>query len=219
MRGTLHILIAVVGSRGDVHPFLPIARALQRRGHDVQFLINAYHEPMIRRGGLECDLIGTAEEHLRLLKHRDFWHPQRCVKVLLNDFAFGSMRAFYDAIAKRDVPGRTIVLASTLAVGARVAGEALGIPLATVHASPAPLRWLGVGEREDALWDRYFAKPLNAFRVRLGLPPVRRVMSSWWNSQQLVVGTFPGWFAPPEPYWPSHVHATGFPLYDEGDVT
>jgi rhamnosyltransferase subunit B len=53
---------------------------------------------------------------------------------------------------------------------------------------------------------------LNDFRRRLGLPPVRRVMSSWLHSPQRVICAFPQWFAAAQADWPPNTVATGFAL-------
>src|SRR5205814_2992074 len=67
--------------------------------------------------------------------------------------------------------------------------------------------------------DGVIAPTLNALRGDLGLPPVRNIIRDWWHSPQLVIGLFPQWFGEPQPDWPRDVHLTGFPLYDEPDLT
>jgi UDP:flavonoid glycosyltransferase YjiC (YdhE family) len=61
--------------------------------------------------------------------------------------------------------------------------------------------------------------PLNAFRAARGMPPVRNIFRHWIHSPDLTIGLFPSWFAPPAPDWPRNVLLSGFPLYDEADVT
>src|SRR5262249_34229253 len=41
----------------------------------------------------------------------------------------------------------------------------------------------------------------------------------WWHSPQLVIGMFPQWFAQPQPDWPKQTVLSGFPLYDEPEIT
>ncbi|HKD38548.1 MAG TPA: nucleotide disphospho-sugar-binding domain-containing protein, partial [Pirellulales bacterium] len=53
----------------------------------------------------------------------------------------------------------------------------------------------------------------------LGLPPVRGVMRNWWNSPEALIGLFPDWFAPPQADWPTNLRLTGFPLWDEREVS
>jgi UDP:flavonoid glycosyltransferase YjiC (YdhE family) len=129
-----------------------------------------------------------------------------------------------------------VVVASSPALGARLAHDWLGVPLATVHLAPAMFRsahrppllpplvlpaWWSPGAKRaayrlaDALvLDRLLARPVNAARAELGLPPVRRVLDGWRHSPQCVLGLFPEWFAPPQPDWPAPTRLAGFPLYD-----
>ena len=46
----------------------------------------------------------------------------------------------FDLVAKRVVSEQTIVVASALAFGARIAQDKLGFPMATVHLQPAVFR-------------------------------------------------------------------------------
>ena len=39
-------------------------------------------------------------------------------------------------------------------------------------------------------------------------------MHRWVHSPDLVIAFFPEWFAAPQPDWPPHTHAVGFPLWD-----
>ena len=71
-----------------------------------------------------------------------------------------------------------------------------------------------------ALLDRFAIDPLiaptlNTWRVELGLPPVSRILKSWFHSPQRVLGLFPEWFGDPQPDWPPQLRLTGFVLSDE----
>jgi UDP:flavonoid glycosyltransferase YjiC (YdhE family) len=129
-----------------------------------------------------------------------------------------------------------VVAFSSLAFGARVAQEKLGVPSASVHLQPSVIRtfvdqgmmgnvrlsasrpkWFkqGLFRIIDAvIVDRRLRAPLNDLRARLGLAPVDRVMHRWLHSPELVIAFFPEWFAAPQPDWPANTHAVGFPLWD-----
>lgn len=47
------------------------------------------------------------------------------------------------------------------------------------------------------------------------MAPVRRVLSHWMHSPDLVIGAWPDWFAPPQPDWPAQTRTSGFPLFHE----
>ena len=142
------------------------------------------------------------------------------------------MRPMYDYLAGLD-PARTVLAASALAFGPRIAQEHLGFRLVTLHLQPAPLLsaydnpemggmrlpdWLPVRTQARRLeWgERRFVDPLltpalSGFRAELGLPPVERVLGRWIHSPDRAVGLFPDWFAPPRPDWPANLVLTGFP--------
>ena len=71
----------------------------------------------------------------------------------------------------------------------------------------------------DRVADRALGPAVNIHRRELGLGRARHITSQWSHSPTCVIGMFPDWFAPVQPDWPPHVHLTGFPLYDERDVS
>lgn len=54
----LNIVIQVVGSRGDVQPFLALGSELQRHGHRVRLATHGVFESFVRESGLEFHSIG-----------------------------------------------------------------------------------------------------------------------------------------------------------------
>jgi UDP:flavonoid glycosyltransferase YjiC (YdhE family) len=145
----------------------------------------------------------------------------------------------YNRVVERNEPGRTVVVASVLALGARVAQEKHGIPTASAHLSPCILRtvydpprmmgmflppwlpkwlqrlqWAGV----DGVIDLKLCPPINEFRAKFGLPPVGKIFRDWLHSPQRVIGLWPDWFGPPQRDWPPNATTVGFPLYDEAGI-
>jgi UDP:flavonoid glycosyltransferase YjiC (YdhE family) len=232
----LNALLVAIGSHGDVHPFVGIALELRARGHDVTVMANGHFETLVRKAGLDFAPVGTADEYRAMALRPELWHPSKGLKLVLEGTVQG-IRPVYEHIARRHVPGETVVVSSTLGLGARIAQDKLGIPTATVQLQPSILRSVHESPRlpgsplrswqpawfQTALWwaaDRFFIDPgiapgVNAFRAEVGLPPVKRIMKEWWNSPDLVLCLFPEWFAPPQPDWPPQTRLTNFPLYDE----
>ena len=152
----------------------------------------------------------------------------------------GMTRAQYRAVAGRYVPGDTVVVAGSLAFGARVAHDALGVPLATVHLQPSAMlslvdppvtatvrvrSWWPLWFRRLGLWvgERVVMQPLlgpavNGLRADLGLPPEPRLFGAWRHSPQLVLNLFPDWYGA-APDWPAQARSVGFVRYDQGDAT
>lgn len=236
----MQILLQPVGSAGDVHPFVGLGLALKERGHQVVVVTNGYFANLIRRVGLEFVEMGTAEEYRAALDNPDIWHPRRALQVM-GQLVVPLVRRVYDLIKERYVPGETVVAASTLSFGSRVAQDKLGVPTVTVHLQPSMIlsvnkppviaalpmpNWLPrlmvrglyyVGDKLIA--DPILLPEINALRRELGLAPVARIISRWVHSPQCVIGLFPEWFAPPQADWPAQVRLTGFPLYDERGAT
>ena len=231
----MNVLLAALGSHGDVHPFVGIGLALRARGHRVRVIANPYFASLIEGVGLELIPLGTAEEYVRLAKNPDLWRRIRGLRTVLSGVAL-YIRPMYRAIAQKTVPGETIVAASTLALGARVAEDQLKIPSATVHLQPSIFRsvidpphlqglymprgmpaWMKRVQYGAVDWvvDPLIAPSLNEFRRELGLAAVRSILGSYVHSPRRVIGLFPGWYAPPPPDWPPQTRLTGFPLYDE----
>lgn len=235
----MKILLAAIGTSGDVDPLVGIGRALKQRGHRVTMIANRYFASLVERADLGFAPCGDAEEYKAKLNHPDFWDPQRSINFAFHEMYVPAMRPLYQQIAAHHEPGNTVVAAAPLAIGARLAHDRLGVPWATILLQPAYIR--SVYQASEAyrylvpdwapkwyrrLWfhladhwiDGMFSPPINAFRAELGVPPVRNGFFQWLRSPQLQIGLFPDWFAQPQPDWSPVLRLTGFPLYDESGV-
>lgn len=233
-------LLTAVGSAGDVHPVVGLGAALCRRGHQVTLITNDYFQPLAHRAGLEFASSGTVAEYNALWQNPDLWHWSRNWPAVIDGAVGPAMRPTYEAIAAGYVPGETVVAAGTMALGARIAHDKLGVPLATLHTSPsslrsaydpavlhalyfprvpAPLARLQSWLTDVLVADKAPAVHVNALRAELDLPPVRKLFGGWLQSPQRVIGLFPDWYAPPQRDWPPQTRLSGFPLYDQGDTT
>ena len=228
----MHFIFSPIGSAGDVHPMLGIAVLLQKRGHEITFLTNGYFQETVERHGLRFVELGSKDQFLAAANHPDLWKPRRAFRYVFEKGVQPFLRLQYAAIQEHSRSGNTIVVASCLGLGARIAQEKLGVPLVTVHLQPAVIpsriapptfpgvvgpRWLKnlmLGLAGRLVIDRVICPEVNRFRRELGLRPVRQIVR-WWHSPQLVVCLFPQWFAPPQPDWPGNLLQTDFPLWDE----
>jgi UDP:flavonoid glycosyltransferase YjiC (YdhE family) len=230
-----HFIITALGSYGDVHPMVGLGAALAARGHGVQIVSNPYFQEVIRGAGLELLPIGTREEYLYLTTHRDLWHPLRGPKLVLSHSAAG-LRSLYELLVAHYLPGETLFGAHGLDLAGRVAGEKLSAPTASIDFAPGMFwslydsprlkgamlgprvpRWLKRFQfwtADTIVAQRLLGGELNRVRGELGLPPARRIFSSWLHATDLTLGLFPDWFGPPQPDWPANVRVVGFPLWD-----
>jgi rhamnosyltransferase subunit B len=236
-RRPLKVLLPTLGSAGDVHPFVALGLALRERGHRAILITNPLFQPLIEARGLEFLPLGTLEDVENAVADPDLWHARRGFEVVARRVLLPAIEATYRHIESR-ADASTVVAASSIAFGARIAQDKLGIPTASVHLQPIVIRSLiepGMFgtlhlSRSQPLWfkralfrlidwaaiDRIIERPLNAFRRRLGLAPVHRALNGWIHSPQCVIAFFPPWFAEPQADWPRHSHAVGFALWDGG---
>lgn len=236
----MNVLLFALGSHGDVHPFVGIGIRLRERGHHVAVATNEYFKPLVEHARLEFIQCGTAAEYTKLATDPDLWHPMKSLKAVFGGTA-RYLRPMYEIardFARRD---DAIIAASSLALGARVAQDKHGLRMASVHLSPsifqsvheppklpglslvsawAP-RWVmrGLFKFTNVVVDAAIAPPLNDLRAELGLPPARNIVRDYWHSPQQVIALFPQWFGAKQPDWPPHLTLTGFPLYDEPDLS
>jgi UDP:flavonoid glycosyltransferase YjiC (YdhE family) len=232
----LRILLPAIGSSGDVHPVIGLGRALAARGHAVTVVTNDVFSEQIRSSGLGFIALGTRAEAEFIMRDPRLWHPREGFRCIFEHAVLPNIGRLYEIIAANRGPS-TVVAATTLCLGARVAQEKLGVPTASLHLQPLAFRSLvdygrlgpfDLGPRAPRLvkralfWlgDTVYVEPLvgpglNAFRATLGLAPVRGVFSRYVHSPLLVLGLFPDWFAAPQVDWPANAHLTGFILHDD----
>ncbi|HEY4989242.1 MAG TPA: glycosyltransferase [Opitutaceae bacterium] len=214
-----------------------LGRALRARGHSVVLITNDLFAPQAAANDLGFIPLGTRVEAEELMADPRLWHPRLGFGCIVEKALLPNIERLYRIIEKERGPG-TVVAATTLCLGARVAQEKLGVATATLHLQPSVLRshvdngrlgWINMGPGMpravkkaifwiiDALYvERLIGPGLNDFRTSLGLPALRGVFSDYLHSPELVLGLFPEWFAAPQPDWPAHTHLTGFVLHDSG---
>ncbi len=230
----MHIIINAIGSAGDINPFLPVAAKLQKNGHRVDFLASPYFEDKVKRLGLNLLPLGTSEDYLSAVQNPDVWNLEKAFPLVW-EMTMKSAEMAYEIIEKNHTAGDTFMIGSSLAIGARLAQEKLGIPLATVHLSPAlmlstydtprsatnplpdwaprPLKSIWRSATDALMLDPVCRPPLNKLRAQLQLPPVSRIITEWMHSPELVVCAFPEWFAKVQADWPANSFNSSFPLY------
>ncbi|GAB4581854.1 MAG: glycosyltransferase [Anaerolineales bacterium] len=235
----MHIVLPTIGSAGDVIPVIGLGIALKARGHRVTVLTNPYFQTMIERVGLELAPVGTVADFQKGLDNPDLWHPIKGLQTIVREAILPAMPIMYEYLATLN-PSDTILAASGMSLGARLAQEKLGLRLVTVHLQPTLFMsaydnsemggvkmpdWLPIGfqswrlkELERWIVDPLIAPTLNAFRAELGLPPASRVFGRWMHSPQRVLGLFPDWFAAPQPDWPPNLFLSGFVDYQPEDA-
>lgn len=189
-----HIVMATVGSQGDLFPFLAVGRALEARGHRVTIAAHGIHRAAVAEAGLAFVLAsGIAEPEDKAAFAARAFHPLRGPRFVVHDMAAMDIAASHAALAPVCADADAIVT-TTLAFAGQILGETLPVAWLSGVLSPAvflsaweppatglpgldaflrgwPRRgaWVGrIARRVTAPWTR----PVRDFRVSLGLPPV-----------------------------------------------
>lgn len=232
--GCMRVILATVGTDGDVFPHLGLGAVLRARGHRVTLAAPETYRDRALGLGLEFRPLVTAEDVGEMLANPDLWHPLRSGAMMARWGAPMIPRQF-EALAGLVRDPDSVLVANPGVLAARMVQEKLGVPTASLLLQPGllpsstappemtggltippwlphPLRrlyWLAV----DAAGYLLVARGLNRVRAGLGLPPIRRVFR-WWLSPQLVIGLFPAWYAEPQPDWPLQLRLAGFGRFD-----
>lgn len=237
------IVLATMGSYGDVHPFVAVAQALQRHGLAPAIATMAEHGPRIEAAGVAFHAVRPSIADLT------GGDPAAEAKMTA-DFTRGGSRYLIDhAIAPwlgrtlADVEALTadasLVIASSFAVGARIAAERQALPLVTVLLSPmlhmsahepiyspeAPWlagfqRWFGPRPTRAVLnlgKARLLRqhRAISRFRTGIGLPPLAGdALVSDAMRADLVAGLYSPAIGPLPPDAVPQAHVLGFTFFD-----
>jgi rhamnosyltransferase subunit B len=231
-------LLLPFGSAGDTFPFIGLGQHLQQRGHSVRVAGNGYFRSHVKDAGLTFDELWRKEDYLDNLKGPNIWHPTKGFKAVVGHPKMAEMVEEQHAyIIEQFIRNPNIVVvAGSLAFGARIARETHGLKLVTVHMSPTvflsvkkpprlpnmaipswwpramvrSMYWLGHRLMIDPTMDQVVGK----YRKELRLPKVKNYFQEWIHSRELVLGLWPDWFAEPVSDWPMNTKLTGFPFFD-----
>jgi rhamnosyltransferase subunit B len=230
----MHVILATVGTDGDVFPHVGLGLVLQERGHRVTLAApETYRARALTLGFEFCPLV-TADEVGRLLADPDLWHPLKSGRMMAR-WGAAMVPRQYDVLADCGRAPDTVIVANPGVLAARLVQEKLGIRTASLLLQPGLLpsssappempggltlpawspRWLRdlYWRTVDAAGYLLVGRSLNRVRIALGLAPVRRLFR-WWLSPDLVIGLFPAWYAAPQPDWPAQLRLAGFGRFD-----
>lgn len=239
MIAPLKFLLVPMGSAGDVHPLTWLARLLHARGHEVVLVVGSAAEAIAQRSGVPYRAIGDAAEQEAIIRNPDLWHPRKAfplIAAMLPQYA----RQMVPVLEELLEPGRTVILAGSLAYGARIAGERQGVPVFTVDLQPSLMmsveeppvlvawaQWLPGSPR----WVRRAFFGIGNWQVNRLMAGLVKVESEfgieprpsgsrhdWWHAPDGVICLYPSWFARKASDWPENAVLTRFPLYDEAEV-
>jgi len=230
----MRVILASVGTDGDVFPYVGLGAELRSRGHQVILAASAHYESLARVHGFSFHALVSAEENNELFGDPDFWNPVKTAPLMARWSVRFIQRQYY--LLSKLIVGDTTLVASPGVFAAGLVHEKHGIPLVNLILQPwmipssiAPpimpgfmfLRhaprpvWRTFWRALDVVGDILVGRSLNHVRASLGLNPWRRIFKQWL-SPQLVLGLFPEWYGQPQADWPPQMRLTGFPMFDGG---
>ncbi len=228
----MRVLIAALGSRGDVQPFVALGWALAQRGHTVTVVADQIFAPLIARYGLHAaPFDAEVQRHMAALVRVGHRNAARQLLELARrgkEAAAIIFRRIYDAAQHAD----GVVFSPLAMVAADIAAH-LGIPALTAAVQPltptaafphplAPAWPRGLPGRRLYHRGTYawvngvlggLARPyVNRFRAQvLRLPP--RSWRDFVNADPFprpMLYAFPEQVVPKPPEWGPDVHLTGY---------
>jgi UDP:flavonoid glycosyltransferase YjiC (YdhE family) len=232
MSDGLKVLLATIGSRGDVQPMLALAQALRARGHyptvaapaDFEAWISSFGVPFAPLG---VDMQAYLNQNKNALTGNAMAMMRETTRFLQSQMA-PQARQLQAACAGADV----LVFAGIAAVVAPSVAEAQGLPalrvnyttamiasrdypppLATWRTAPGWLNaWMWKIERAIGGW--IVKKPFNAMRAGLGLPAQDNIVPGLSDFSPAVNAVDEGVF-PPSTSWPKPYPYANFLFFDD----
>ncbi len=210
----MKIIVATIGSRGDVQPYIVLGEGLRDAGHDVTLATNPTLCPLVEQHGLQAAPVGhpvdMGVEGARLMARSfgNMWLGMIRVMQLAGRLV---QDAYSDVLAL--CMTADLVVTSDTGSGV-VEAEKLNKPWISVTLQPARVPTLPAGpptviERLFG-WTlgRLFVGPTNRFRKRVNAPLVKDITTML--SPRLILLPVSHHVAPANPRWLPQVHQTNY---------
>ncbi|WP_246520133.1 glycosyltransferase [Ancylobacter lacus] len=230
----MRIVLATLGSFGDLYPLLAIAQALRARGHTPVIAAPASYGPRVAALGLDFHPLRPDFSPEVLMEI--FGDPVHGGRRLYHDTVFPQTRATFDDLLAATEGADALVVGELVYVAPLVAARR-GLPWASVMLAPSTmmsaldpsvLTWFPAG---------YHLRHLGAWPQRLMFRVIRRQVTRWGApllalqremgvgtgdivftdkfSPHLVLVLFPPAFGAPQRDWPAASVQTGFPFFTQ----
>jgi rhamnosyltransferase subunit B len=236
------IVLATMGSLGDLHPFIALGCVLRDRGVNVVLACAAEYGSKVTAAGLQFHALRPSFEDVERdlgmdraeLTQRAILHSEFLFRKLVLPY----VRMGYDDMLEATA-GADLVLPSSLAFGARLAAEKRAIPWIAVVLQPmmflsaydpplipqaqglsALLRRLGPAPTRAALWMlkkavAHVFRPLDSLRAAVGLSPgVKDPLFDGQFSTAGAIGLYSRLLGEVQPDYPQPSSIAGFATFD-----
>ncbi|MEO8572990.1 MAG: glycosyltransferase [Pyrinomonadaceae bacterium] len=233
------LVLATIGSLGDMHPKVALALELKKRGHSVTIAAMEFYRDRIEPLGLGFAPMAPHLDPDDRELGRDLMDAQKGSEKILREIVLPNLRPMFDDLM-RAIEGADLLVTGEIVYAARSAVEISGIKWVTTSLQPstffsahdpsvppnAPwiehLRFLGArfhhGIFRFARWlVAGWYEPYREFRRELGLSEDHDPIFFDKFSTLLHLALFSKVLGAPQPDWPSNTVQTGFCFYDGHD--
>lgn len=236
------IVLATFGSFGDLHPYLALARALQRRGHRAVLATSNTYRAKVGSLGIPFHPIRPDAPDMNADPHlvRRLMDPRHGTELVIGELVLPFLRQSYEDLTEA-ARGADLLVSHPLTFAVPMVAEKQRLPWASsllapisflsAHDPPVPppapwMEWLrplgplfhrplfGLVRRMF----RHLARPCEELRAELGLPAVANPLFEGQHSPLLVLALFSPLLGQPQPDWPGQTRVTGFAFFDQDDA-
>lgn len=235
----MRIVLATLGSFGDLHPFLALALGLKQRGHTPVLASCPVYRSKVEAEGIEFAPLrpdAPAPENANALAER-VMDARTGTQTVLKEWTMPALHDTYADLAAACV-GADLLLNHTIVFPGPLLAEKTKLPFLSVVLQPIVFfsvsdpcippttpRWQSFPKLPKPLvrwaWHqgwrltRPWAAPVDALRAELGLPPnPKHPLIEGQLSPLGTLALFSSALAPAQPDWPDKVTQTGFLFYD-----
>ncbi|MCJ8314070.1 MAG: glycosyltransferase [Saccharospirillaceae bacterium] len=239
-----NFIISVLGTKGDIFPFLKLAEELNNNGYSVFFLTSEHFKSLFYNTDINFIETGTELEYQMGCANPDVWDPKKEVSDIAFKYYHGpAFLRSYEFVKKFKDKKNTTIITLSVNNGARIASDELNFNsvliqlcanlIPSIISPPAPLHWCAPNYLpsfiKKKIYKYKFKKfdkqscesgsvyQLNVLRKKINLPPVKDVLLYDYSNEFLHIAFFPEWFGMRPKDWPEKLKLVGFPLFDSVD--
>ena len=235
------IVLATLGTLGDLNPFIGIAVALRDAGFAPVVVTHEEYRSLVDAAGIDFYPMRPDRSELQRASAMDAEQLFRAVRArpqtVLTRYVLPYLEQSYEDAAAALAEAH-MIFSSSLSFGAKLAAEKRGVPhvsvvlqpgmMASAHDPPVltsqmlPGRLLGAGGlpvrrallRAVHRISRRWVRPVDSFRARLGLPAGQHPLFEGQSAADCTLGLYSAVLGGPQPDHPARFSIAGFSFYD-----
>ncbi|MDP2530064.1 MAG: glycosyltransferase [Candidatus Palauibacterales bacterium] len=229
------IVLATLGSYGDVNPYLGLAVELAARGHEPVLATSAYYRDYVESQGVGFRPIRPDVDPGDTVLVRRILDRWRGTERLVRELLMPSLRASYEDLSSA-AEGADLLVTHPITFSGPIVAEERGLAWVSTVLSPIslfsehdlpvfpPAPWMkrlerlpGAARAIVALArraTREWTEPVARLREERGLPPGGNPLFEGQHSPDCALALFSRLLARPQPDWPEHVRVMGHVFYD-----